>query len=381
MRPILTTTLALAALAAGGLPAAAAPELVVDLGSGRVLLSNEARRAWHPASLTKLMTTYVALRAIAAGRVAADTPVTVSATAAKAPPSRSGLPVGSRITLGDALKVLMVKSANDLAVAIAEAVEGDQAAFVGAMNRESHRLGMTASRWRNPHGLDDPAQVTTAHDLALLAGALYRDFPGMAGLFAIGAVSLRGTVMGNHNGAIGRYAGSDGMKTGFICASGFNVVSTASRDGRRVAVVLLGRDNALGRDARASLLLEAALRTAPGSGTSDLGALAGSDGLPAPRRTCGRRGAQDEDDVVPAATLSAWEQAFARAPRNLGPPVAIAVLPPATLAARAPVPPAAPPAPPPSASLPSVVSAYAPLAGPPLPLAAEPPRARPGRRF
>lgn len=332
--------------------ASAAPEMVVDSSTGRVLYEREARRAWRPASLTKLMTTYVALAEVAAGRVNPDAPVTVSRRASTAPPSRSGLPVGSRVSLGDALKILMVKSANDIAVAVAEAVGGDEAAFVAMMNRESARLGMTSSRWRNPHGLDADGQVTTARDLAVLALALRRDFPAMEGLWSIGAISLRGAVMSNHNGAVGRYARSDGMKTGYTCASGFNVVSTASQDGRRVAAVLLGRSSASERDARASLLLEAALRAPVPATAAGLDAYAGSAAAPAPKLGCGG-GADAGDDYAGAGSeaVQEWVRAFARMPRALGEPVPVAVLPPAAAVVAAPRE---------EPALSSVVSAYAP---------------------
>jgi D-alanyl-D-alanine carboxypeptidase len=327
----------LAALALVGLtaPASAAPELVVDLSTGRVLHAREAQAAWHPASLTKLMTAYVALRAVAAGGIGWDSPVTLSPAALRMPPSRSGLAPGSRLALSDALRVLMVKSANDVAYAVAEAVSGDAPTFVARMNAESARLGMSATRWMNPHGLDAPAQVTTARDLAVLAGAIRREFPQADPLFSIPAVLLNGMRMPNHNKAVGRVAGIDGMKTGYICASGFNVVTTAIRDGRRVAVVLLGRDSPLERDARATLLANAALATSsPGIGS--LADLAGSAGSPAPRRACGRRdGGEDADGIIPKAAMDQWVRSFAAMPVASGDPVRISTLPPGAGAAPA----------------------------------------------
>lgn len=315
------------ALGCAAVPAAAAPELVVDLASGRVVHAKEADRPWHPASLTKLMTTYVALRAISQGQATWDTPVTMTDHARSAPPSRSGLRTGARLTLADALRVLMVKSANDVAVAVAQAISGDVGSFVARMNAESARLGMGASRWANPHGLHDPAQVSTAHDLVVLARAIRREFPQADPLFSIPSISLDGAVMPNHNKAVGRVAGIDGMKTGYICASGFNVVTTGSRDGRRVAVVLLGRDSPVERDARASLLATAALATAsPGIG--DLSSFAGARGAP-PARACGSKGGVDEDPAVPPEAMERWTRSF-RAAASSAPPVPIASLPPSS---------------------------------------------------
>jgi D-alanyl-D-alanine carboxypeptidase len=326
------------ALGFAAVPAAAAPELVVDLGTGRVVHAREADRPWHPASLTKLMTTYVALRAISQGQATWDSPVPMTDLARSAPPSRSGLRTGARLTLADALRVLMVKSANDVAVAVAQAISGDVAAFVARMNAESARLGMRSSRWANPHGLHDPAQVSTAHDLVVLARAIRTEFPQADPLFSIPSISLDGIVMPNHNKAVGRVAGIDGMKTGYICASGFNVVTTGSRDGRRVAVVLLGRDSPVERDARASLLVTAALAAAsPGIG--DLSSFSGSRGAP-PARACGSKGQFDEDPAVPPEAMERWTRSF-RAAASSAPPVPVSSLPPATPGA-APTPVAAP---------------------------------------
>lgn len=321
-------TLGLAAMALClSSPVVAGPELVVDMASGKVLIANDALQSWHPASLTKLMTTYVALKAIEEGRLSAGSPVTVSAAAAKAPPSRSGLKPGSRLALMDALRVLMVKSANDLAIAVAETVSGSVPAFVDEMNAESARLGMRSSRWRNPHGLNDPAQVTTAKDMATLATALRRDFPADWDLFHIHGVSLGGRVMLNHNHAVGRYPFADGMKTGFICASGFNVVTTATKDGRQLVAVVLGEDAAIRRDAKASLLLAAGFQIPSERSGVSLATLSGPH-KPAPARSCGRRASDEDSDAgIPTASMEAWVRSFAAIRRELSQPIAIRLLP------------------------------------------------------
>lgn len=309
-------------------PASAGPELVVDMSAGKVLIASGPVDSWHPASLTKLMTTYVSLKALREGRLSPDSPVTVSVEASRAPPSRSGLRPGSRMPLMDALRVLMVKSANDLAIAIAETVGGTSHAFIAEMNAESRRLGMTGSRWRNPHGLHHPEQVTTAKDMAILATALRRDFPEWGDLFHTHAVSLAGRVMVNHNHSVGRYPYADGMKTGFICASGFNVVTTAVKDGRQLVAVVLGEDAPLRRDAKASLLLAAGFQIPPDKSSVTLAALGGSSKPPPPRK-CGRRDMGEDigDGSLSAATMETWVRSFAAIPRDLSPPVTIRILP------------------------------------------------------
>ena len=158
-------------------PAVAGPHIVVDVGSGRVLDESEPFRRWFPASLTKLMTVYVTFRAIRAGEITLKSPVVISANAAKEPPSKMGYPKGSVLTVDNAIKILMVKSANDIATALGESVGGSEAAFAARMNAESRRLGMSGSRWVNAHGLHNDNQYTTAHDLALLASAIRAEFP------------------------------------------------------------------------------------------------------------------------------------------------------------------------------------------------------------
>lgn len=319
--------LAVVALLSGVATAQAGPELVVDLSSGKVLIANGATDLWHPASLTKLMTTYVALKAIQEGRIRRESPVVVSAQAAKAPPSRSGLRAGSRIGLEDALRVLMVKSANDLAIAIAESVAGDVPAFVARMNAESARLGLVASRWRNPHGLHDPGQVTTAKDMALLTAALRHDFPSDGDLFRIHAVSLAGRTMVNHNHSVGRYPYADGMKTGFICASGFNVVTTANKDGRELVAIVLGEDAPMRRDAKASLLLAAGFQIPAERSNSLLTQLSAPAKAP-PSRSCGRHGLGEDtgDGGLSTRSMESWVRSFAAIPRELSDPIPIRLL-------------------------------------------------------
>lgn len=241
---------------AGSAVAANTPALVIDADSGKVLFAERATDPWYPASITKLMTTYVALSAVRSGRVSLDTPLTVSDVAHAMPPSKMGFPPGTELTLDNALKIIMVKSANDIAVAIAEGVGGSVDGFADMMNASAQRLGMQESRFVNPHGLPDDRQQTSARDMAILGRALLREFPEYQNYFQIGAIKFGRRIMKNHNGLIGRYAGADGMKTGFICASGFNVVASATRNGRRLITVVMGSTSASERTIKAAALFD-----------------------------------------------------------------------------------------------------------------------------
>jgi D-alanyl-D-alanine carboxypeptidase len=230
--------------------------LLVDAGSGRVLHAESAGQPWYPASVTKMMTTYVALSAVRAGRIRLDSLIGVSERALAQQPSKMGFPVGTQMTLDNALKMLMVRSANDVAVTVAEGVAGTVEAFAQEMNHASARLGMTQSRWVNPHGLPDPGQVSSARDMAILARALLREFPQHSIYWRAPAIRFGRRVMRNYNRLIERYPGADGMKTGFICASGFNLVATATRGGRQLIAVVLGSPSGTERAETAARLLE-----------------------------------------------------------------------------------------------------------------------------
>lgn len=242
----------------------AGPALVFDTRTGEILHSYGAFTPWHPASLTKLMTAYVTFQAIRNGRITLDSPVRVSEYALSQPPSKMGFPVGTEISVEYALRILMVKSANDIAVAVAESVGGSHAAFIADMNATARRLGMTDTRYVNPHGLHDPGQVTTARDLAFLTRALIRDFPQYQRFFEIESIRVGQSVLTNHNKLIGRFRGADGMKTGYVCASGFNIVATATRGGRRLAAVVLGGMSGAKRNDVTASLLEAAFESGGG---------------------------------------------------------------------------------------------------------------------
>lgn len=237
---VLRATFASIILALAPTAAGAGPAMVVDIASGHVLAHREAFQRWHPASLTKLMTAYVAFRAVKAGEMTMTSGVRISRRAAEEPPSKMSYRPGSVLTLDNALKIIMVKSANDVATAIAENVAGSVDAFAARMNAEAKRLGMTDSHFVNAHGLHSPQQYTSARDMAILAVQLRREFPEHASYFSIEALQADQTLMPNYNMLIGRFTGADGMKTGFICASGFNLAASATRDGRTLMAIVLG---------------------------------------------------------------------------------------------------------------------------------------------
>jgi D-alanyl-D-alanine carboxypeptidase len=256
-----------AALALGAASAQATPYLVVDADSDQVLMENEATAPWYPASLTKLMTVYVALDAVRSGKLTFDTPLVMSARAARMPPSKMGFRPGTEVTLDNALKMLMVKSPNDVAVMVAEGVSGSIEAFAGDMNADAQRLGLHESHFVNPNGLHNPDHVSSARDMALIARALLREFPEHADLFSIGAIELGNRYIPNHNGLLGRYPGADGMKTGFTCPAGFNVVASANHNGRRLIVVVLGAPRAKTRNQEAADLFDRGFAMGGGNGS------------------------------------------------------------------------------------------------------------------
>ncbi len=243
-------------------PAVGGPFIVVDANSGHVLAQEDAFQRWYPASLSKLMTAYVAFRAIDAGEVTLQSPIRISKNAAKEPPSKMGYKPGSVLTLDNALKIIMVKSANDVATAIGESIAGSESAFAGRMNAEATRLGMTGSHWVNAHGLHSEEQYTTARDMALLALAIRRDYPQYASYFAIEGLQAGKATLENHNTLIGRFEGADGMKTGYTCPAGFNLAASATRGGRTILAVLLGEMSSSERAEHAADLI------AKGFGTS-----------------------------------------------------------------------------------------------------------------
>ncbi len=231
------------------------PYIVVDMESGRVLSDRNAHQDWYPASVTKLMNAYVVFKALKAGEVSLSTRVVVSKNALAEPPSKMGFKVGTAIDLDNAMKMMLVHSSNDIAVAVAETVGGNEAAFVDRMNAEAARLGMASTHFVNPNGLPGPGQFTTARDLAVLARAIWTEYPGWRPIFSITAIQSGKRVLKSANNLLERYPGAVGMKTGFICSSGFNVVAVAQRGNKTLLAVVLGMDNPTHRAELAARLL------------------------------------------------------------------------------------------------------------------------------
>lgn len=270
--------------------AQATPMLLVDMDNAQVLYEDDAGQAWHPASLTKMMTAYVAFEAIARGRVSLDTPVIISKNAINQAPSKSGLKVGAALSMKDALYVMLVKSANDVSVAIAETVSGTSKAFVAEMNATAAELGMTGSYFVNPNGLHADAQVMTARDLAILALFIRQNYPQYLPIFGTERVQLGKAKLESNNELLLHFAGTTGMKTGFVCASGLNIVATVERDGRRLMAVTLGASSARERnELTAQLVLRALSGQLGGTGKTVLD-IANSGAAPVNMRAqiCGK---------------------------------------------------------------------------------------------
>jgi D-alanyl-D-alanine carboxypeptidase len=250
--------LVVAAVLAVAVPAVARAEalLVVDAESGIVREAENATIPWYPASVTKLMTAYVTLTAVKEGRITLDTLLTVSPVAASQSPSKMGFRPGTQVTVDNALKMMLVKSANDMAVVLAEGVGGSIDGFSAQMNAAAQKLGMTQTSYVNPNGLPADGQITSARDLAILARGIIHDLPEYEYFVHIPSIRYGRKITQNFNRLIGRYPGADGFKTGFICASGYNLVASATRNGRRLIAVVLGASSGTMRAVRAAQLLD-----------------------------------------------------------------------------------------------------------------------------
>lgn len=237
--------------------AASPVNVVVDADSGQVLLAEEPNALWYPASLTKMMTVYMAFAEIKAGHHKLDEAVTISPSAAGQLPVKFGFRSGEKITLQQAINAAVVASANDAAVAIAEQIGGTESAFADSMTETAHRLGMSRTVFRNATGLPNAQQVTTAADMARLALALLHDFPEYYHFFSDRSVSINGRTLPTVNGILVSYSGADGIKTGFTCGAGYNLVASAKHGSRRLVGVLLGGGNRGERASQMTSLLNA----------------------------------------------------------------------------------------------------------------------------
>jgi D-alanyl-D-alanine carboxypeptidase len=238
--------------------------IVVDASSGRILYEQNARDPRYPASLTKMMTLYLLFEAIDAGRMTMATQLPVSSYAAGRPASKLYLKAGQTIDARSAVLALCVKSANDVATVVAEYLGGSEQRFADIMTSKARQLGMTDTTFRNASGLPDNGQMTTARDMVILASALRAKFPHHYHYFKNGEFAYAGKVIRGHNDLLNK-PGVDGLKTGYIRASGFNVATSAARGGKRVFAVVMGGESASARNAHMEQLIDAYLPRAAGS--------------------------------------------------------------------------------------------------------------------
>jgi D-alanyl-D-alanine carboxypeptidase len=232
--------------------------IVVDADTMTVLHARNAEAPRFPASLTKVMTLYLLFDALRSGQLQITDQITMSAHAASMQPSKLGIRAGGTISVQDAIEALIAKSANDVAVAIAERLGGTESRFAALMTVKARSLGMISTRFTNASGLPDREQVTTALDMARLADSIMIEHSHFYNYFSIGQMDWEGQRFPNHNRLLGRVQGVDGIKTGYTRASGFNLMAAARRDGRRVIAVVLGGSTARERDDHMAELLEAA---------------------------------------------------------------------------------------------------------------------------
>jgi len=278
-RPSLASLLARIVLAAGLLIVATAAQaarqsaVVIDANSGKILYADDIDAARYPASLTKMMTLYMTFEALASGKISKSTRIPVSRHAASQAPSKLGLKPGQTITVETAIYALVTKSANDAACALGEFLGGSEAGFARKMTAKARALGMSRTTFRNASGLPDPAQVTTARDMARLGIALRQNFPGYFKVFATRSFTYGKRRMANHNKLLGRVSGVDGIKTGYTRASGFNLVTSAGAGKKRIVAVVMGGQTGKARDAKMARLVQTYLPKASGKGGNALAAL------------------------------------------------------------------------------------------------------------
>ena len=268
-------------------------DIIIDANTGRILHEQNADALRHPASVTKVMTLYLLFEQLQAGKMRLNTPLRVSAYAASQQPSKLGVKPGSTISVEDAIQALITRSANDIAVVVAENISGDASTFAQLMTRRARQLGMSRTTFRNPNGLPHPQQVTTARDLATLGRAVQERFPKYYAYFETRSFMYRGQAIRNHNRMFGRINGVDGIKTGYTNASGFNLLTSVKQNGRYVIGVVMGGASAASRDNRMVALLNDAL---PGA-YAGRQMVARMDSAPA--------GAANDDVAAPVALAAA----------------------------------------------------------------------------
>lgn len=294
--------------------AMAGPTLVFDPATGDVLSAERAGEPWYPASLTKLMTAYVIFEKLKTGQLKLDQQIPVSELAAKQPPSKLGMRVGSTISVDLALQSMLVYSANDMAYVLAEAgAGGDYKRFAQQMNLVAQRLGMTATYYVNPNGLFNPLQVTTARDLALLVQALLKDYPEHAHYFSQAAVKIGKRNLNNRNSLLRQMKNADGMKTGFVCNSGYNLIASASDDGHRLVAIIFGARNGKQRADQAQKMLTNQFELPVPPNAPKLASLANAPlGTLVPADLTGTVCRGKPLDIADAETLAGWGISFGR---------------------------------------------------------------------
>jgi D-alanyl-D-alanine carboxypeptidase len=253
------TTVSLQPAYAGNLPVSA---IVVDANSGNVLYAAGPDEPRHPASLTKIMTLYLLFERMEAGKFKVDSQLPVSEHASVQAPSKLGLRPGQTIAVEDAIRAMVTKSANDVAVVVAEAIGGSEGEFANLMTKKAHALGMNHTVYRNASGLPNDEQVTTPREQALLGRAIQERFPRQYRYFSTPSFTYHGQEMSNHNNLLGHVEGVDGIKTGYTQASGFNLVTSVHRNNRYIVAVVLGGASAGERDARMRALIETHIASA-----------------------------------------------------------------------------------------------------------------------
>ncbi|GLK75407.1 penicillin-binding protein [Methylopila jiangsuensis] len=266
-RPAIAAMAAPASISASSAYAA----IVVDAKTGRTLFERNADAQRFPASVTKVMTLYLAFEDLERRRIGLDTRFTMSARCSAMPPSKLGMRAGQTIRVDDAIRALVTKSANDVACAVAENLEGSESAFAERMTRKARALGMNGTVYRNASGLPNPSHVTTARDLIVLGRAVQDRFPRYYGYFSTRVFNFAGRAMPNHNRLLGRVEGVDGIKTGYTNASGFNLLTSVKSNGRSVVAVVMGGRSGASRDAHMRELIALNLpKASPGSRVAPL---------------------------------------------------------------------------------------------------------------
>ena len=257
--------------------------IVIDANTGKTLFAESADAKRFPASLTKMMTLYMVFEAMQAGRINKNSKIPFSKYASSRPPTKIGVAPGQSITVEDAIMALITRSANDAAAALGEYLGGSEQRFAQMMTAKARRLGMRSTTFRNASGLPNPNQQTTARDMAILGIALRQHYPQYYSYFGRSSFQFRGKTINGHNRLLGRIEGVDGIKTGYVNASGYNLVTSVNRDGRRIVAVVMGGSSGASRDATMTRLIQAHLPNAvPSRRGSDALLMARNDAPAAP---------------------------------------------------------------------------------------------------